>query len=161
MKYIRAQSTRSADCLRDEDSIESSATQQLVATDKEIKTILAKNVILAQPANLHVIRGGGCDRHRVDIAGDVVGDLDASGGIEDSERLIEIDRRFGLDCDRLRMGTKRRDADASARDGKVREIHDLASLPCHLALLFRVAVVEEFVDVRDDVEREGMGKDRI
>ena len=41
-------------------------------------------------------------------------------------------RFLSLDGDGLGMGAQRGDADASARDGEIGQVHDLARLPSHL-----------------------------
>ena len=38
-------------------------------------------------------------------------------------------------------------------------VHDLARFVFHFALLFRVTVVEENVDVRQNIKCDGMGED--
>ena len=44
---------------------------------------------------------------------------------------------------------------------QVGQVHDLTRLPSDLALLLGVSVLEEFVDVRDDVEGELVREDRV
>ena len=43
----------------------------------------------------------------------------------------------------------------------IREVHDLPSFPRDLHLLLGVSVLLEFVDVRYDVERQGVGEDLV
>ena len=57
------------------------------------------------------------------------------------------------------LAIENQNGSARARHRQVRESHDLARLPSHLPFLLRVLVVEEFVDVGDDVERQRMRED--
>mmetsp|Transcript_22265 Transcript_22265/g.63887 ORF Transcript_22265/g.63887 Transcript_22265/m.63887 type:complete len:325 (+) Transcript_22265:2158-3132(+) len=60
------------------------------------------------------------------------------------------------------MGPVRGDANGRAADGEVvGEVADLARLPRDLHLLLGVAILLELVNVRDDVEGEGVGKDLV
>ena len=60
------------------------------------------------------------------------------------------------------MGPVCGDANGRAADGEVvGEVADLARLPRDLHLLLGVAILLELVDVRDDVEGEGVGEDLV
>mmetsp|Transcript_23248 Transcript_23248/g.68292 ORF Transcript_23248/g.68292 Transcript_23248/m.68292 type:complete len:429 (+) Transcript_23248:80-1366(+) len=149
------------DRLGDEHRIECGAAQQLVAADEEVEPVVAKDVVLADAADLDVVPFGGGERHRVEVRREVVDDCDARRGVEGGVRLVKVDRLLRLDGDRLSVRAQRRDADARARDGQVGQVHDLARLPGHLALLLCVLVVEKLVDVRYHVEGEGVREDLV
>mmetsp|Transcript_32166 Transcript_32166/g.70487 ORF Transcript_32166/g.70487 Transcript_32166/m.70487 type:complete len:304 (+) Transcript_32166:419-1330(+) len=146
------------DGLGDEHRVESGAAKQLVSADEKIEPAVSKHVILAHASDLDVVLGGGGERHRVDVVGGVVHERDARRGLKRGEGGGDVDGALRLDGDRLGVRAQRRDTHARARDGQVGQVHDLASLPRHLALLLGVLVVEELVNVRDDVEGEHVCK---
>mmetsp|Transcript_2165 Transcript_2165/g.4522 ORF Transcript_2165/g.4522 Transcript_2165/m.4522 type:complete len:89 (-) Transcript_2165:143-409(-) len=63
--------------LRDDDSIQRRATKQLIATNKEVETVVTKNVVLAHTTNFDVVLTRGSEGHGIHIGRKVVGDSHA------------------------------------------------------------------------------------
>src|SRR3546814_16740541 len=82
---------------------------------------------------------------------------DAVSFAQDALRVLGRQLILHLDVDRFRMADEDGNADAGRGDLDLR-IEDLLGLDDHLPFLLGRSVVEEFVDLRDDVEGDLLGE---
>ena len=146
---------RADEDLGDLDGVRRGALAEVVADDPQRQaTTVGDGLVPAYPTDEDLVAAGGVDRERIDVVGRVVLDDHPGHGREQLARPLGRDRIAGLDVDRLGVARHDRHPDGGARDPQVRQVEDLAALRDDLPLLLGVAVVEEYVDLGQRVERD-------
>jgi len=133
--------------LGDLDGVEGGAFEELVAADPEGEAVF-HGAVAAKATSEAIVLSSTVERHRVAV-GDI---LQAGCGFEGFEGFV--DRNGALEFGTESDGVGAVDGHAHAGDGgfERRQVHDAAAFVFHFHLLFRVAGVEEGIDLRDDIE---------
>ncbi len=134
------------------DGVECGALADLVADNPDVHAIVAGEV-LADTADIDVVRAHEVERHRVDVVCRIVAELEAFAVLDGVADFFDRECAFRFEADGFGMATECRNADAGRGAADV-AVHDLLRFVEHLHLFLGVAVVGEHVNVRDEVVGE-------
>src|SRR2546426_338125 len=140
-------------CFGDLDGVGGRSFAQIVGYDPEIEAV-RNTLVAAEPPDEYFILFMRPDRHRIDRLADVILQANAWGLPEEAPDLVEIVGPLELDVDGLAVPSDDRDPDSGGRDPNRPVSQDLSRFILHLALLARIAVLEEDVDLRHHVVRD-------
>lgn len=145
-----------------QDGVQGGTSKQLITTDKEFQSLVTKGNRLADTSNLDIVLACGGQGHGVAQVVGVIHNLDSLGFLQHLAGNIDIDVLFGLQNDGLGVGSDGGDANGGTTDGGIfGQSANLAAFPSDLHFFLGVSVLLEFVNLWNDIEGQGVGKNVI
>ena len=126
----------------------------------EAETILYR-AVLAESANGAVVLFGHIQRERIYVFVHIIPQLNAGGALDGAAGSGEVNRFGELSVYRDGVRAVYGDAHTGGAGAETRVAENLAALVFHLHLLFRVAVVEKHIHMRQCVEGDLVGVNRF